>query len=92
MSALQLAIKWRLYRHREPELDVFYCASGGHVHPSKEIADPPLELEKRATIEAAQEALRSTGAFRGLLPLGLYQLGELQFEVIGGPSVREVLR
>ena len=56
------------------------------------IADPPLELEKRATIEAAQEALRSTGAFRGLLPLGLYQLGELQFEVIGGPSVREVLR
>jgi len=56
------------------------------------ISEPPIESEKRATIEAAQEALQTKGAFQGLLPLGQYQLGEMQFEVLGGPSVREVIR
>jgi hypothetical protein len=56
------------------------------------IADPPLEPEKRATIAAAQAVLQAEGAFHGLLPLGQYQLGELSFEVLGGPAVREVIR
>jgi hypothetical protein len=56
------------------------------------ISDPPLEPEKRATIASAQAALQADGAFHGLLPLGQYQLGEMQFEIIGGPAVREVIR
>ena len=54
--------------------------------------EPPFEPEKRATIASAQAALQADGAFHGLLPLGQYQIGELQFEVIGGPAVREVIR
>ncbi|MFT5684214.1 MAG: hypothetical protein ACI8RZ_005155 [Myxococcota bacterium] len=56
------------------------------------IADPPLETEKRATIAAAQEALQAERVFRGLLPLGQYQLNAMSFEVLGGPAVREVIR
>ena len=56
------------------------------------ISDPPFEPEKRATIALAQSALQTDGVFHGLLPLGQYQLGERQFEVIGGPAIREVIR
>ncbi|MFT4978557.1 MAG: hypothetical protein ACI8S6_004467 [Myxococcota bacterium] len=53
---------------------------------------PPLDPEPRATIQAAHEALEATGQYRGLLPLGQYQLGEVRFDVVGGPAVTVTLR
>ncbi len=56
------------------------------------IAEMPVALDQRATIEKAQQMLQEEGSYVGLLPLGQYQLGERSFEVLGGPTVREVFK
>jgi hypothetical protein len=52
--------------------------------PTLEVLDPPDPGAMR-TIEAARAQLADRRRFEGLLPLGRYRLGALQFEVDGGP-------
>jgi hypothetical protein len=52
--------------------------------PVLEVLDPPDPAAMR-TIDAARAQLSDRRRFEGLLPLGRYQLGALQFEVDGGP-------
>jgi hypothetical protein len=44
-------------------------------------AEMPFDPEGRSAIEAAQESITETRAYRGLLPLGRYELGDRSFEV-----------
>jgi hypothetical protein len=44
----------------------------------------------RAVLFAAQ-SLTQAGSFAGLLPVGVYSLGEMEFEVLSGPSRLEVI-
>ena len=54
--------------------------------------DMPLEPDWRHTVEVAQAALRTQGAYAGLLPLGRYTLNGQPFEVVGEPRVELHLR
>lgn len=48
--------------------------------------------EYRFAFEHAQEALDEFGRYEGLLPLGRYQLGEVEFEVLGGDPLMVKVR
>lgn len=50
----------------------------------------PLDPVQRRVIEAAQEALAEGGSYTGLLPLGMYRVGQTRFGVVGGPVVEVV--
>ncbi|MCK6502450.1 hypothetical protein L6R53_03480 [Myxococcota bacterium] len=43
----------------------------------------PFEADQRRVLEAATTALAEQGRYEGLLPLGMYRLGEVPFEVLG---------
>jgi len=53
-------------------------------------AEMPFDPEGRGAIESAQTSLAETRAYRGLLPLGRYQLGDHSFEVGTDGSVSSV--
>jgi hypothetical protein len=73
------------------ELEAYY----GTVHlvalrdgVSLRITDSPGDPVQRHTIDLASGAVTRHGSYHGLLPLGRYSLGQRQFEVVGGPTVR----
>ena len=43
----------------------------------------PFEADQRRVLEAANTALEEEGRYEGLLPLGMYTLGEARFDVVG---------
>ena len=52
-----------------------------------ETAALPLDPDKRLAMKRAQGAITEVGRFRGMLPVGSYQLGHVSFEIVSG--VRE---
>ena len=52
-----------------------------------ETAALPLDPDKRLAMKRAQGAITELGRFRGMLPVGSYQLGHVSFEI--GSGVRE---
>lgn len=53
-------------------------------------AEMPFDPEGRGAIEAAQQSIAETRAYRGLLPLGRYELGDRSFDVGSDGSVASV--
>ena len=53
-------------------------------------AEMPFDPEGRGAIESAQKSIGETRAYRGLLPLGQYELGDRSFEVSSDGSVASV--
>ncbi len=49
-----------------------------------EAASLPLDPDKRLAMKRAQGAIIEEGRFRGMLPVGRYQLGHVSFEVESG--------
>ena len=76
-------------RYGEVSIKTRRSYSGEH---SLRVMVPPMDPEPRATIEAARAALAETQGYQGPLPLGQYRIGDLTFEVLGGPSFAVVLR
>jgi len=58
------------------------------VGPELVAAEMPFAPDLRRAIEAAQESLRSTGAFSGFLPAGAYTLGDKSIQVISGQTAQ----
>jgi hypothetical protein len=53
-------------------------------------AEMPFDPEGRVAIESAQKSIAETRAYRGLLPLGRYELGDRSFEVGAEQSVASI--
>ncbi len=43
----------------------------------------PFEPDQRRVLEAANEAILREGSYSGLLPLGIYRIGETRFDIVG---------
>jgi hypothetical protein len=53
-------------------------------------AEMPFDPEGRGAIESAQKSIAETRGYRGLLPLGHYELGDRSFEVGADGSIASV--
>lgn len=51
--------------------------------PSLVMVELPFDPTQRRVFEAAARAIETEGRYRGLLPLGQYELGDVAFEVVG---------
>lgn len=59
--------------------------------PALEIEVMPFEPDQRRVLETANASLQATGAYDGLLPLGMYRLGSARFEIVGEETPVQVL-
>lgn len=51
--------------------------------PTLSMVVVPFEPDQRRVLEAANEAILAQGTYTGLLPLGMYRIGESSFEIVG---------
>lgn len=51
----------------------------------------PFAPDQRKAIEWAQTVVAETGSFKGMLPLGAYVVGEVEFTAEVGPDFREIV-
>lgn len=51
--------------------------------PPLTMVEVPMDPDQRRVYEAAAMSLAETGRYQGLLPLGQYQVGQTDFEILG---------